>query len=288
MQKKMFLGILALLLPLFPLLAQQHSCCSPANPEAAVVPSATRQFASLAADEVFVRSHEEPLPFHYQGVAEPIEFSTPDGRTAKAFAYLTKEKSTKYLFIFHEWWGLNGYVKQEAEKYFKELKNVNVIALDLYEGKVADTQEEARQYMQAVNEDRAKAIIQGAIKMAGPAAEIGTLGWCFGGGWALQAAIIAEEQAAACVMYYGMPEQEVSRLRKLECPVLGIFARQDGWISPEVVQKFEQNMKEAGEALTVQMFDAAHAFANPSNPKYDKKAASEAFTLTVRFLNIHL
>ena len=281
--------MLALFLPFLPLLAQQHSCCSPAKPGAAVAPpSAAGQFARLGADKAFVQSHDEPLPYQYQGVAEPIEFNTPDGKTARAFAYLTKDKSAKYLFIFHEWWGLNGYIKQEAERYFKELENVNVIALDLYDGKVADTQEEARQYMQAASEERIQAIIQGAIQLAGPAAEIGTLGWCFGGGWALQAAIIAGEQAAAAVMFYGMPEQDVSRLRKLECPVLGIFPSQDGWINPEVVQEFEQNMNEAGEALTVQMYDAAHAFANPSNPKYDQQAASEAHALAVRFLNIHL
>lgn len=289
MQKNVFLVTLALLLPFLPLLAQQASCCSPANQGVAVAPpSATSQFAHLGTDNAFVKSHDEPLPYQYQGVAEPVEYETPDGKTARAFAYLTKEKSTKYLFVFHEWWGLNGYIKQEAEKYFKELENVNVIALDLYDGKVAETQQEAQQYMQAVSEDRARAIIQGAVQLAGPAAEIGTVGWCFGGGWALQAAIIAEEQAAAAVMYYGMPEQDVSRLRKLECPVLGIFASQDGWITPEVVQEFEQNMKEAGEALTVQMYDAPHAFANPSNPKYDQQAANEAHALAVRFLNIHL
>ncbi len=287
MQKNIFLSML-LLLPFLPLLAQQHSCCSVSTAEAPTAPSATKQFASLGADETFVKSHDEPLPFNYQGVAESIEYSTPDGKTARAFAYFTKEKSAKYLFVFHEWWGLNGYVKQEAEKYFKELENVNVIALDLYDGNVADTQEKAQQYMQAVNEERARAIIKGAIQMAGPAAEIATIGWCFGGGWALQAAIIAEEQAAACVMYYGMPEQDVSRLRKLECPVLGIFASQDGWINPEVVQEFEQNMREAGEALTVKMYDAVHAFANPSNPKYDEEAAAEAGTLAIRFLDIHL
>ena len=41
--------------------------------------------------------------------------------------------------------------------------NVNVIALDLYDGKVATTQELAGQYMQSANEARIKNIINGAI-----------------------------------------------------------------------------------------------------------------------------
>jgi len=49
----------------------------------------------------------------------------------------------KYLFVIHEWWGLNDYIKQEAEKLQKEL-GVNVIALDLYDGKVTSDPKTAR------------------------------------------------------------------------------------------------------------------------------------------------
>lgn len=51
--------------------------------------------------------------------------------------------SFAYVFVIHKPWGLNNYIKQEAEKLQKELGNVNVIALDLYDGKVASTQQEA-------------------------------------------------------------------------------------------------------------------------------------------------
>jgi len=46
--------------------------------------------------------------------------------------------------------------------------DVNVLDLDLYDGKVATTREDAGKYMQAVKEDRAVAIIKAAIAYVGP------------------------------------------------------------------------------------------------------------------------
>ena len=44
-------------------------------------------------------------------------------------------------------------------------------------------------------------------------------------------------------MYYGMPETEIYKLKKLNCNVVGIFASKDQWINSEVLQGFEENMK---------------------------------------------
>jgi carboxymethylenebutenolidase len=165
---------------------------------------------------------------------------------------------------------------------------VNIVDLDLYDGQVATTREDAGKLMQAVKEDRAKAIINGAIAYAGPKAHIATLGWCFGGGWSLQTALIAGKQAVACVMYYGMPEQDVNRLKTLNCDVLGNFANKDQWINTKVVAKFAEDMKAAGKKLYLHQYDADHAFANPSNPVYNSEATKDAYTHTIEFLKARL
>jgi len=85
-------------------------------------------------------------------------------------------------------------------------------------------------------------------------------------------------------MYYGMPVQEVDKLKTLRCDVLGIFASREKWISTAVVNEFEANMKKAGKKVTVHNFDAEHAFANPSNPNFDKKASDEAYALSLAYL----
>lgn len=41
-------------------------------------------------------------------------------------------------------------------------------------------------------------------------------------------------------MYYGMPVTEESQLSQLSAPVLGIFADNDGWITPKVVFEFNE------------------------------------------------
>jgi carboxymethylenebutenolidase len=142
--------------------------------------------------------------------------------------------------------------------------------------------------MSEFKQDRGNAIVQGALSYAGKNARIGTVGWCFGGGQALQAALTAGKQAVACVMYYGMPELEPERLQKLRCPVLGIFARRDHWITPQLVQRFQQAMRRAGKQLTVVSYDADHAFANPSNPQFDPRAAEDARRRAREFIRRHL
>ena len=76
----------------------------------------------------------------------------------------------------------------------------------------------------------------------------------------MQAALLAGKQAAACVIYYGMPEENVDRLKTLNCDVLDIFATKDKWINAEVTAKFENNMKAAGKKVIVRKYEADHAF----------------------------
>jgi len=252
-------------------------------------PSATQQFAMLAADKKFVMAHPVPLKYHFQSsIGKAITYKCTDGTDANAFVFVAKKPTKNYLLVIHEYWGLNDWIKKISEQLYNDLGDVNVIDLDLYDGKVATTREDAGKFMQAVKEDRAQAIIKGAIAYAGPGARIATIGWCFGGGWSLQSALLAGKQAIACVMYYGMPEQDVNRLKTLNCDVLGNFAAKDGWISPKVVNTFEANMKAAGKNLTAHEFDADHAFANPSSPASNSAAAAEAYKYTLAFLKPRL
>ncbi len=266
------------------------ACCTkPTTTDAAETTGAIAQFAALSKDDSFREKHENPLPFNLVGqTGKMISYKTPDGKTAKAYEIKAKKKTNDYVFVIHEWWGLNDYIKKESQRLSEEIGDANIIALDLYDGKIATTQEQAGQLMQAVSEDRARAIINGALNYVGKKADIATIGWCFGGGWSLQTAIMAGKQAEAAVIYYGMPEQNVERLKKLKAPVLGIFASQDQWITPKVVEEFKQNMDKADEKLTVKMYEADHAFANPSNPKYKAELAQEAHKLAVDFIKKHL
>lgn len=258
----------------------QKSCCSK--------PGSTETFAMLTHNKKFVDTHLEPIPFVLNNpIGKDISFKTSE-KDGYGYEIKTEKPTTNYVFIIHEWWGLNDYIKQESEKIYSTLGNVNIIAIDLYDKKIAINRDSAGKYMQAVKTERAEVIINGAIAYAGSKANIATIGWCFGGGWSMQAALLGGKQTKACVMYYGMPEEKQEKLKTLNAPVLFIWPEQDKWINKDVVTKFEVNMKTAKKSLEVKNYNANHAFANPSNPKYNKELADDAFKNATEFIKKNL
>jgi len=256
-------------------LQAQHSCCSKSS-------SAT--FASLSNDKSFVASHLSPEPLEFTPtVGKMANIKCPDGKEARVFEVKSGQSQGKVILMFHEWWGLNDYIKREAEKLHLET-GFTVLALDLYDGNIATNPEQAAKFMNAVVEERARAIISAGIDYSGKFGKLQTIGWCFGGGWSMQAALMAGPQCVGCVMYYGMPETDKDKLSKLQSPVLGFFAKKDQWISPEVVNKFDAQMKEVNKSLTVVNYDVDHGFANPSNPKYNKVAGDDAHAKALEFI----
>lgn len=277
---KNFLVVSSFVLVLFNLEAQQ-SCCTKLG--------STETFAMLTRNEKFVATHLDPKPFVLETqVGQDKAIVTSDGLDAHVYEIKADKPTKQYVFVIHEWWGLNDYIKQESEKIFKTLDNVNVIAIDLYDKKIAKTKDSAAKFMQQVKTERAQNIIKGVLAYVGKDTKIATVGWCFGGGWSMQASLLAGKQNLACVMYYGMPEENIEKIKTLNAPVYFIWPEQDQWINKEVVTKFETNMKTAKKKLTVKSYDANHAFANPSNPIYNKEMAEDAFNNAIAFIKTNL
>jgi len=273
--------VILLFVPVLAFGQANKSCCA--------VASSSKDFAMLAHDPAFVATHLDPLPFRYQSKnGKWVTFKTSDSSEGRGFEVKASKATNNVIFLFHEWWGLNDYIQREAENLQKELSNVTVIALDLYDKKVAATQADAQKYMGELKEERARSIIDGAIKYVGAKARIGTIGWCLGGGWSMQTTLAAAKQGVACVMYYGMPEKNLERIKSLNAPVLFVFASQDQWINKSVVDEFQKAASEAKKSVTVKSYDADHAFANPSNPKFNKEFADDAHKNAVDFFKSHL
>ena len=190
----------------------------------------TEKFGMLASNKKFVSAHVIPLEYTHisQAGGEMVKIKCADGSEANAYLLKSKNASNNWIFVFQEWWGLNDHIKKQAEDLYNDLGNVNVLALDMYDGKLATEKETAGKYMQEFKQERGDAIVKGALTFAGPKAKVGTVGWCFGGGESLLASLMAGKQGAACVVYYGMPVEDVAKLRTLNCDVLGIFAGQEG------------------------------------------------------------
>lgn len=248
--------------------------------------SSDGNMAVFTTDQNFIASHLSPLTYNHNSEVggKMITFPTNDGKNAIAYAVMAKKKTNNWLFVYQEWWGLNDHIKKQSDIFFNELKgDVNVLAIDMYDGKIATKPEEAAKYMQSADEKRLETIVLGALSFAGKKAKIASIGWCFGGGWSLKSAILIKKQAIGAVMYYGMPIKDIEKLRTLNCDVLGLFATEE-WISKEIIEEFSENMKKANEKLNYKIFESEHAFANPSNPKYNEKDATEANKMAIDYL----
>jgi carboxymethylenebutenolidase len=200
------------------------------------------------------------------------------------------------LIVIHEYWGLNDWVKQQAEKLadqgYVALADQGYVALavDLYRGKVADNPDLAHELMRGVPEDRATRDLRAAYDFLAAQANvkkdrIGSIGWCMGGGYSLDTAL-AEPQLAATVINYGHLATEPSELKKINAPILGFFGGQDRGITPDDVKKFQQAMEKVGKKIEVKIYpDAGHAFENPNNKQgYRPEDAADAWQRTVDFL----
>lgn len=247
------------------------------------------QFRAEAMTPEFAAMHENPVEYHLKdGKGQTIAFTSPDGKDASGYLIKSKLPSNNWIFVIQEWWGLNDNIKREAETLASELGNVNVLAIDMYDGKIAATPDSAMKLMKGVVTERLENIVKAAIGYAGSKAKIYTIGWCFGGMWSLQSSILAGKQAAGCVMYYGRPETNLAKLSSLHCEVIGFFGNKDQSPAPAVVNKFEQDMATVGKKLVTHKYDAGHGFANPSNPSFNREATEDAHQKTLDFFRAHL
>lgn len=232
----------------------------------------------------FAAFHPSPIDIEFAGKGTMASFPTPDGTQASGYLIQSKKPSDQWLFVYQEWWGLNDHIKQQADIFYDDLGGkVNVIALDMYDGKVTSSPQEAGKLMQSVKETRLENIVTGARQLAGPQAKIANVGWCFGGAWSLKSALLNGQQTIGSVMYYGMPVRDVEKLKTLNSDVLGLFATEE-YISESIIKEFANSMDQAGKKLTYKIFPAVHGFSNPSNPRYDEAASKEAYSMAIGYL----
>lgn len=232
----------------------------------------------------FASFHPSPIAFEFEAKGEMVSFPTSDGTDGEGYLLKAIAPSDQWLFVYQEWWGLNDHIKHQAEVFYDDLGGkVNVIALDMYDGRVTTNPQEAGQIMQSVKEPRLEEIVKGALNLAGANAKIANVGWCFGGSWSLKSALLTGNQNIGSVMYYGMPVRDAEKLKTLNSDVLGLFATEE-YISKATIEEFAASMKTAGKELTYKIFPAAHGFSNPSNPKYDPEASEEAYEMAITYL----
>ncbi len=192
------------------------------------------------------------------------------------------------IVVIHEFYGLNDWVKEQATKLADQ--GYAALALDLYRGKVATTADEAHEIMRGVPEDRAKRDLEAAYQFLASQPNvkkdrIGAIGWCMGGGYALDLAL-EEPKLAADVINYGPLATDPAAISKINAPILGLFGALDRGITPEDVKQFGATMDKLGKKIDVTIYpDAGHHFENANDKvAYRAADAADAWNKTVNFL----
>jgi carboxymethylenebutenolidase len=103
------------------------------------------------------------------------------------------------VIVIHEWWGLNDWVKEQAQNLAQE--GYVALAVDLYRGKSATTRDEAHELSRGLPQDRGVRDLKAALDYLAARPDvkpdkIGSTGWCMGGGYSVQLAL-AEPRLAA-------------------------------------------------------------------------------------------
>jgi carboxymethylenebutenolidase len=267
--------------------------------------------APAAEDQAAARANVEAMAQeHAADVAEPspaVQLEPARDVTGERMAYAEVENEIVYghfaypsdmveplpaIIMIHEWWGLNDNVRAMAERLAGE--GYIVLAIDMFGGEVAGSPEAARQLMLQVVEDKesASANIEQAfsfLRDVAGAPSVASLGWCFGGGWSLNAAMLFPNDLDAAVIYYGQVTDDEEKLRPISAPILGFFGDADRGISVESVDGFQESLKRLRKSHEIHVYPGAgHAFANPTGNNYKPEFAEDAWQKTLGFLEQNL
>lgn len=225
--------------------------------------------------------------------ADMISFKQNSSQVQAYLALPKGDGTHPAIVLVHEWWGLDPWAKKQADRLAAE--GYVALAVDLYKGKLAKTNDEAHELMSGLDDAEAIAMLRaGADFLRGRsdvrANAVGVIGWCMGGKYAIRLAA-ADPGIRAAVMYYGAPLTDPAAIRGIQAAVLGNFGALDKGPSPEQVRTFEKALKAAGKKVNFKVYPGAgHAFANENNAfgTYRETAAKDAWTRTAAFLKREL
>lgn len=205
--------------------------------------------------------------------------------------YARPEAQGEYpgVVMIHENRGLRPEIRQTADDLARQ--GYQVLAVDLFQGKVAEDQTGARALTGAFDQQAGIENMQAAaafLRERG-ADRIASLGWCFGGKQSLELAMSGERLDATVVYYGGGMATTTDRLAAITWPVLGIFGDQDQVLPVETVRQFEASLNELDIQNEVYIYPGVgHAFANPSGDNYAPEATQDAWAKTLAFLERNL
>jgi carboxymethylenebutenolidase len=219
-----------------------------------------------------------------------VEF---EANGATAHGYLAEpDGEGPGVVVLQEWWGVDDSMRRLCDRFAAE--GLLALAPDLFHGETTEQPDEAQQKMMAMNMDEAEKEMRGAVQhlLEHPKCngQVGSVGFCLGGGLSVWAAASNPQIGAAVTYYYVMPHGKPD-FSRIQAPVLGHFGTADDFISVDDAKALQQELQEASVEAAFEFYEGAgHAFANDHNRlgTYHEEHTDSAWRRTVDFLKRHL
>ncbi|MEO6397991.1 MAG: dienelactone hydrolase family protein [Tepidiformaceae bacterium] len=250
----------------------------PASPTAAPSPAATTTGAS-------------PTAAAGSPTATDVRFPGPG---SELLGYLARPSGTgpfPGILIIHENRGLNDHTKDVARRYAKE--GFVALAIDLV-SRAGGSKSDLAANTGALGSARIEDLVADTVaytaylqKVEGVRpGGVGVTGFCFGGGYAFEAAIASPEVKAA-VPYYGTCRL-IDQLATTKAAVLAIYGALDNRVTGQS-ERVKAELARTGRPFEVKVYDGAnHAFFNDTGTSYNAAAAAEAWTKTLAWFRANV
>lgn len=224
-----------------------------------------------------------------------------DNATMDGFVVYNQNDTAKRpaVLVVPEWWGLNDYPKMRARMLAK--LGYVAMAVDIFgNGKIADNPDSAKAFSTPfyMNPASGKARIDAAIaklKTYGvvDTANIGAIGYCFGGGILLNTARLGDGLRGV-VSFHGTLLGTPARKDLLKTKLLVCSGNADPFVPQKDVVEFKKQMDSIGADYKFIGYDSAmHAFTNPASTAnglkfhmpiaYNEKADTASWTAMTAF-----
>lgn len=225
--------------------------------------------------------------------AEYDTVASPQGNGTIKGYFVRPATTTKLpaVLVLHENRGLNPYIEDVARR----LALANFIAfapdgLTSVGGYPGDEEKGLALYRQVDNGKMRQDFLASAMWLKSRAdctGKVGAVGFCAGGTFVNQLAVLMGDDLAAAVPFYGT-QPSASDTAKIKTPLNAQYAELDtritvGWPA------FDKELADAHVPHEGHIYkNANHGFHNDTTPRYDEAAAKEAWQRTLDWFNKYL
>jgi carboxymethylenebutenolidase len=244
-----------------------------------------QQTAGLPAGAADVVARLKASPRH----GEWVTVKTGQNDSVRAYlVYPERRTNAPVVVVIHEIFGLSNWVRGVADQLAAD--GFIAIAPDLLTMKnipqTAEGEPDGTAARAAIgsaadpdHQRRARAVAEYAMNLPAAQKKYGIVGYCWGGGFVWQHAVLYPDVAAG-VSYYG-PTANPDQYAKMKTPILGLYGSDDQRVNA-TIPRADSAMKAVKQTYEPHTFEGArHGFLRAQEVPANLEATKQAWPLTV-------